>query len=164
MMTAGDGEEDERAVARFGAAVRAAAACVGTSAPVGRDAGAPRHAPACVVCGGRNAGKSTLARRLLLACHTGESGGRDGEGTGEEAVAYLETDCGQPEFSPPGIIGLYVIRAGDLDDADADGASPSGRCQRHLAPVVAKFVGALSPKVRLARRSAAELARARPPH
>lgn len=28
-----------------------------------------------------------------------------------EAVAYLDTDCGQPEFTPPGFVSLSVLRA-----------------------------------------------------
>ena len=48
--------------------------------------------PLCIAaCGCKGAGKSTLARLLvnsLLNCH--------------HQVALLDTDCGQPELTPPG--------------------------------------------------------------
>jgi hypothetical protein len=51
-----------------------------------------------LLCGARNAGKSTFARFLvnrLLNTH--------------DSVAYLECDVGQCEFTPPGVVSLTVV-------------------------------------------------------
>jgi len=149
-------DDEHRAVARFTAAVKAS--CASTSSAKSQ------HAPVCIVCGGRNAGKSTLARRLLastvaeansLRGHAAEpaDGSTPGTDTGD-IIAYIETDCGQPEFSPPGLLGLYMINAENLDNGGDGGDGNGGagrqtnRSQRHIVPKTAKFVGALSPKVR----------------
>ncbi|KAL6766670.1 hypothetical protein ACKKBG_A36900 [Auxenochlorella protothecoides x Auxenochlorella symbiontica] len=50
------------------------------------------------VVGSKKVGKSTLGRLLvneLLSTHS--------------SVAYLETDCGQPEFGPPGLVSLSLV-------------------------------------------------------
>ncbi|KAF7088691.1 hypothetical protein CFC21_091772 [Triticum aestivum] len=54
--------------------------------------------PVVVVCGPGNSGKSAFARLLLntlLARY--------------KRVAYLDTDVGQPEFTPPGFVSLHVL-------------------------------------------------------
>lgn len=60
----------------------------------------PGLAPIVAVCGSKGAGKSTLARRLVNALLS-----RYGR------VAYLDTDCGQPEFTPPGLVSLHLLEA-----------------------------------------------------
>ena len=149
-------DDEHRAVARFTAAVKASCASISSAKS--------QHAPVCIVCGGRNAGKSTLARRLLastvaeansLRGHAAEPADASTSGTDTgDIIAYIETDCGQPEFSPPGLLGLYLINAQNLDNGGEGGDGEGGagrqtnRSQRHIVPKTAKFVGALSPKVR----------------
>ncbi|CAA7398647.1 unnamed protein product [Spirodela intermedia] len=58
----------------------------------------PSHPPIIFICGPKNTGKSTFARHLvnvLLQRHT--------------QVAHLDTDVGQPEFTPPGCLSLHVL-------------------------------------------------------
>ncbi|MQL95233.1 hypothetical protein Taro_027895 [Colocasia esculenta] len=53
--------------------------------------------PVTVICGPKNSGKSTFSRHLvnaLLRRYT--------------RVAYLDTDVGQPEFTPPGCLSLHI--------------------------------------------------------
>ena len=54
--------------------------------------------PTTVVCGPKGAGKSTFARYLVNATlpHT-------------SVVAYLDTDVGQPEFTPSGMVSLHLL-------------------------------------------------------
>ncbi|KAL8547363.1 hypothetical protein ACS0TY_006912 [Phlomoides rotata] len=55
-------------------------------------------APIALICGPKNSGKSTFSRHLvnvLLQRH--------------KKVAYLDTDVGQTEFTPPGLLSLTVI-------------------------------------------------------
>ncbi|VUZ56313.1 unnamed protein product, partial [Hymenolepis diminuta] len=52
-----------------------------------------------IVCGPSNSGKSSLLRRLvnhLLGDH--------------EVVAFLDCDPGQTEFTPPGVLGLTIVK------------------------------------------------------
>ncbi|KAG8053129.1 hypothetical protein GUJ93_ZPchr0001g30154 [Zizania palustris] len=67
--------------------------------------------PVVVVCGPKNAGKSTFSRLLLnlLLPRYGR-------------VGYLDTDVGQPEFSPPGCLSFHVV-----DKAFSDLLNPSLR-------------------------------------
>ncbi|QDZ20713.1 polynucleotide 5'-hydroxyl-kinase [Chloropicon primus] len=51
-----------------------------------------------LVCGPKNAGKSTFCRELVNTLLNSNP-----------VVAYLETDCGQPEFSPPGSVSLTFV-------------------------------------------------------
>ncbi|CAM0880090.1 unnamed protein product [Alopecurus aequalis] len=60
--------------------------------------------PVVLVCGPANSGKSTFSRLLLNSLLP-----RYGR------VGYLETDVGQPEFSPPGCLSIHVV-----DEAIAD--------------------------------------------
>ncbi|KAK9116970.1 hypothetical protein Sjap_015917 [Stephania japonica] len=55
-------------------------------------------APVTVVCGAKNSGKSTFCRFLLNNVIQ-----RYGK------VAYLETDVGQAEFTPPGFLSLILL-------------------------------------------------------
>ena len=62
--------------------------------------GEPQRPPSVLVCGPKQAGKSTLGKLLvnsLLNAHP--------------VVAFLDTDCGQPEFTPPGACQLGSLRA-----------------------------------------------------
>lgn len=54
--------------------------------------------PITFVCGASNCGKSTFSRNLLNVLLTRC-----------DRVAYLETDVGQPEFTPPGFISLTIV-------------------------------------------------------
>lgn len=56
--------------------------------------------PIILICGNRNQGKSTFCR-LLLNQMLHEY---------DQNVAYLETDLGQSEFSPPGQISLHLLK------------------------------------------------------
>jgi polynucleotide 5'-hydroxyl-kinase GRC3/NOL9 len=51
-----------------------------------------------LVCGPKNVGKSTFCRRMVNKLLNSNS-----------VVAYLEADCGQPEFTPPGSVSLTLI-------------------------------------------------------
>ncbi|KAG6534504.1 polynucleotide 5'-hydroxyl-kinase NOL9-like [Zingiber officinale] len=55
--------------------------------------------PVVFVCGPKNSGKSTFSRYLLNALLP-----RYGR------VGYLDTDVGQPDFSPPGCVSLTLIK------------------------------------------------------
>ncbi|XP_071737475.1 polynucleotide 5'-hydroxyl-kinase NOL9 [Rutidosis leptorrhynchoides] len=70
------------------------------------------HNPAAFICGPKNSGKSTFSRlllHLLLRRY--------------KRVAYLDTDVGQPEFTPPGCLSLTV-----LDKENIDSKVPPERC------------------------------------
>ncbi|KAM1340265.1 hypothetical protein EV1_038630 [Malus domestica] len=54
--------------------------------------------PIALVCGAKNCGKSTFSRHLLNIFLRRY-----------KKVGYLDTDVGQPEFSPPGFVSLTVI-------------------------------------------------------
>lgn len=80
--------------------------------------------PVIAICGGKKVGKSTFARYLvnkLLNTHP--------------SVAHLETDCGQPEFTPPGLVSLTVL------DAPVLGAPH----MHHTEPIAAHFLGTTTP-------------------
>ncbi|GAA5904333.1 hypothetical protein JCM5296_005259 [Sporobolomyces johnsonii] len=77
-----------------------------------------------MVEGPKRAGKSTFARTLMNRLLDRY-----------EAVAYLDTDLGQPEFSVPGFVSLNVVRKPLL-----------GPSFTHLAlPVSAHYLGSASP-------------------
>ncbi|KAF5198920.1 Polynucleotide 5'-hydroxyl-kinase NOL9 [Thalictrum thalictroides] len=54
--------------------------------------------PIAFICGPKNSGKTTFSRYLLNTLLQRY-----------KEVAYLDTDCGQPEFTPPGCLSLSVI-------------------------------------------------------
>eukprot|EP00899_Mesostigma_viride_P020554 jgi/Mesvir1/284/Mv13615-RA.1 len=77
------------------------------------------------ICGPKNAGKSTFARltinRLLSRF---------------PVVAFLDTDLGQPEFTPPGLVSLHLL--------DQPVFGPPAMHLR--APYCSYFIGDISPK------------------
>ncbi|XP_011622893.1 polynucleotide 5'-hydroxyl-kinase NOL9 [Amborella trichopoda] len=58
----------------------------------------PNH-PIVLVCGPKNAGKSTFSRYLINTLLNSRY----------QRVGYLDTDVGQPEYTPPGCLSLHVI-------------------------------------------------------
>ncbi|CAB4011216.1 Hypothetical predicted protein [Paramuricea clavata] len=56
--------------------------------------------PVVLVCGGKNVGKSTFARYLTNTILNTQ-----------KPLYYLETDVGQTEFTPPGVISLTKVDA-----------------------------------------------------
>ncbi|PWA81216.1 polynucleotide 5'-hydroxyl-kinase NOL9 [Artemisia annua] len=81
--------------------------------------------PVCVVCGPRNSGKTAFSRHLVnVLIHR------------YRRVAYMDTDVGQAEFTPPGCLSLTVI-----DEETRDLAIP---CLR--TPERCFFFGDTTPK------------------
>lgn len=81
--------------------------------------------PIVAVCGPKNSGKSTFCKFLvneLLADYA--------------EVAYLETDAGQPEFTPPGCLSLHLLQEPVLGPPHSHQQEPL-RCH---------YFGDLSPK------------------
>lgn len=64
------------------------------------------------ICGPKNSGKSTFSRHLLQVLLRRHS-----------RVAYLDTDVGQPEFTPPGCLSLTIV-----DRETVDLKVPPERC------------------------------------
>ncbi|XP_020108251.1 polynucleotide 5'-hydroxyl-kinase NOL9 [Ananas comosus] len=60
--------------------------------------------PVAFICGPKNSGKSTFSRYLLNILLERY-----------KRVGYLDTDVGQPEFSPPGCLSLHIIGENILD-------------------------------------------------
>ncbi|KVH98815.1 polynucleotide 5'-hydroxyl-kinase NOL9 isoform X1 [Cynara cardunculus var. scolymus] len=60
--------------------------------------------PVAFICGPKNSGKSTFSRHLLHLLLRRY-----------ERVAYLDTDVGQPEFTPPGCLSLTVLDRETID-------------------------------------------------
>lgn len=92
------------------------------------------------VRGGKNTGKSTLARLLLHALLT------NGE---HRFVAFMELDVGQPEFGPPGMLSLHVF-----DAQRESGVFGPSWCTARV-PVRAHFLGDVTPRNDPARYMAA---------
>jgi len=93
---------------------------------------AARQRRTVLLIGGLDAGKTTLARRLIVAAL--------GEG---RTAAFLDADLGQKTIGPPATIGLKHVRTPEqLDDpagmADADAVAFVGStsAQGHLLPLV----------------------------
>uniref|UniRef100_A0A1D1Z8E7 Polynucleotide 5'-hydroxyl-kinase NOL9 n=1 Tax=Anthurium amnicola TaxID=1678845 RepID=A0A1D1Z8E7_9ARAE len=81
--------------------------------------------PIAFICGPKNSGKTTFSRHLvntLLQRH--------------KRVAYLDTDVGQPEFTPPGCLSLHVLHE----------QSPELTVLSLKTPVRCLFFGATSSK------------------
>ena len=82
-----------------------------------------------LVCGAKGTGKSTFIRQVLrqfLQSDGGtknssdgdEDGNGNGDGNGKDAPQrrkcfYLETDVGQCEFTPSGLLSLHLVEAGE---------------------------------------------------
>ncbi|GJW75342.1 polynucleotide 5'-hydroxyl-kinase NOL9 [Tanacetum coccineum] len=60
--------------------------------------GGETNTPTVLICGPKNSGKSTFSRHLLHLLLTRH-----------KRVAFLDTDVGQPEFSPPGCLSLTIV-------------------------------------------------------
>ena len=78
-----------------------------------------------VVCGSKNTGKSSFCRYLvnsLLNAH--------------DSVLYMDTDCGQPEYTPPGLVSLFEVREAMLEPT---------YMTRYRRPVASYFIGDTSP-------------------
>ncbi|BAH91060.1 Os01g0354700 [Oryza sativa Japonica Group] len=67
--------------------------------------------PVVAVCGPGNSGKSAFSR-LLLNTLVGRY----------KKVAYLDTDVGQPEFTPPGFVSIHVLEEQAEDEPEGDPA------------------------------------------
>lgn len=70
--------------------------------------------PKILLCGAKGVGKSTLLRytinRILSEGNDETGSSRGGTSTSCcDAVAVLDCDLGQPEFSPPGIVSLTMV-------------------------------------------------------
>lgn len=81
--------------------------------------------PIVVVCGAQNVGKTTFARFLLNNLLRRY-----------KKVGYLDTDVGQPEFTPPGCLSLHIV---EIPNPDL-----SILCLR--TPERCHFYGDISPK------------------
>lgn len=77
--------------------------------------------------GAKGVGKSTCCRYFLNALLA----------TGVQEICYLETDLGQPDFSPPGSVSLHRLRRPVLHFA------PSVLHEHEL--VASYFVGSVTP-------------------
>ncbi|KAJ9560196.1 hypothetical protein OSB04_005356 [Centaurea solstitialis] len=66
--------------------------------------GGGAQAPAAFICGPKNSGKSTFSRHLLHLLLRRY-----------ERVAFLDTDVGQPEFTPPGCLSLTILDRETVD-------------------------------------------------
>lgn len=69
--------------------------------------------PISFICGPKNSGKTTFSRHLLNTLLQRY-----------KKVAYLDTDVGQPEFTPPGCLSLSVIEEKTQDLAIASIKTP----------------------------------------
>ncbi|KAK9475447.1 uncharacterized protein V1510DRAFT_432905, partial [Dipodascopsis tothii] len=85
-------------------------------------AGSPRQ-ERVVICGPKGAGKSTFARLAVNKI------------VGSQPVHFLELDPGQPEFGPPGVLGLHAIDGPVLGPAFADADLDRAVVARHLGHV-----------------------------
>ncbi|KAF3780268.1 Polynucleotide 5'-hydroxyl-kinase [Nymphaea thermarum] len=97
-------KQGRRTVKRVRLSVRDVAACQDIVIPEHWSSAAEAVAshqgnpPIVVVCGPKNSGKSTFARFLVNTLLTRH-----------KMVGYLDTDVGQPEYTPPGCLSLHII-------------------------------------------------------
>lgn len=85
-----------------------------------------KKSPKILVCGPKGAGKSTFCQLLVNSF------------VRHKAVTYLETDPGQPSFSPPGLVSIHSLTTPVLSPPFIrSGISKAVRCQH---------VGNLSPR------------------
>ena len=116
----------------------------------------------CMVEGPKRVGKSTFAKLLLnrllskseISLSRFEVRVTDVLRCRFEHVAYLDTDLGQPDFTPPGIVSLSVLDRPVLGqsafslylNALADFIETTGPSFTHLSlPVASHFLGSTSP-------------------
>lgn len=85
----------------------------------------PAVPPIVVVCGAQDVGKSTFARFLVKTLLRRY-----------KKVGYLDTDVGQPEFTPPGCLSVHILEKPNPD--------LSTQCLR--TPERCYFYGDISPK------------------
>jgi len=99
-----------------------------------------------VVCGSKNAGKASFSRYLVNTLLNGSGSGTDEKNGGSDdddddddtRVLYLDMDCGQPEYTPPGVVSLFEVRA------DRPMLEPT-YMTRYARPVASYFIGDTSP-------------------
>ena len=83
-----------------------------------------------LICGAKGVGKSTMLRYLTNRSLS------HGERNESNAVAILDIDVGQPEFSPPGMLSLTIVNKPLLSPPHAHivcNASPNEETAFHLA-------------------------------
>ena len=88
-----------------------------------RSSSAPLSEITALVCGPRNAGKSSFCRQLVNSLLNSN-----------QVVAYLEGDCGQPEFTPPGSVSLVFVDSVVVGPPSCTRAGPSGRASSGTPP------------------------------
>eukprot|EP00510_Aplanochytrium_minuta_P009243 CAMPEP_0184056668 /NCGR_PEP_ID=MMETSP0956-20121227/7934_1 /TAXON_ID=627963 /ORGANISM="Aplanochytrium sp, Strain PBS07" /LENGTH=322 /DNA_ID=CAMNT_0026350777 /DNA_START=211 /DNA_END=1176 /DNA_ORIENTATION=+ len=98
----------------------------------------PETAPRTIlVCGAKGLGKSTflrvLASKILSQC-------------AQCNVSYLDTDVGQCEFTPPGLISLHELKESESVFSDGDTATTAELSGYH-EPLESRFLGDTTPKV-----------------
>ena len=98
-----------------------------------------------LVCGAKNTGKSTLGRyvvnRLLSYHYVSKScraPSRTRSESGIERVAYMDTDIGQTEFTPPGFVSIFIL---DNSEPMLGPALPHWR-----KPLLSYFIGDVTPR------------------
>lgn len=69
---------------------------------------------AILVCGPKGAGKSTFCRILANALLQKAPATGNRKVLGNEGVAFLDLDPGQPEYSPPGNLSLLLLQSWNL--------------------------------------------------
>ena len=98
-----------------------------------------------LVCGAKNTGKSTLGRYVvnrLLSYQYANKSYRARLSTrnqsGIERVAYMDTDIGQTEFTPPGFVSIFIL---DNSEPMLGPALPHWR-----KPLLSYFIGDVTPR------------------
>ena len=89
------------------------------------DASAGNNLFVAVVCGSKNTGKSSFSRYLvnsLLNAH--------------RSIMYLDMDCGQPEYTPPGLVSLFEVTEPMIEPT---------YLKRYERPLASHFIGDTSP-------------------
>ncbi|XP_031499374.1 polynucleotide 5'-hydroxyl-kinase NOL9 isoform X3 [Nymphaea colorata] len=118
-----EGKQGRRTVKRVRLSVGDVAACQDIVIPEHWSSAAEAVAshqgnpPIVVVCGPKNSGKSTFARFLVNTLLTRH-----------KMVGYLDTDVGQPEYTPPGCLSLHIIDRPNHDLATPRLRNPESRC------------------------------------
>lgn len=90
-----------------------------------RECPAPGQRSTVCVCGSKNTGKSSICR-YLINCLLNE----------QKTVYLLDIDCGQPEFTPAGMVSLVEVSEPLLEPP---------YLHRATRPIISHFVGDTSP-------------------